>query len=349
MKIAGWNVRTLRDEGTQSLTVRTLYKYGVCVACLSEVRLPDSGHRIIKVPEVAIALSPASRASLLAWEPVSHAGEPVYAPTLKAGHGPYRKGAVINATVISAVWTGTDTECSGGGQGHLRLVTFAVANRLVVTSSCKRRHLVPSTDLIRVSGRLLISEGADTGSSWMDHTLVRDRLRDGGSTKILKRINVANLKLRAGEQFGLELRNRSLLQPSSEPLPEIEWQALKSATVEAAHAHRGVTRHRYRDWITGESLRLVEKAPLTGAANFCDLRRRATSAIRADRNAHWRAFAEETERPAACGDSRKLYQMVRRASRGTTGVSETLRSRDGAIITGLGERLNRLKENLTSY
>lgn len=86
-------------------------------------------------------------------------------------------------------------------------------------------------------------------------------------------------------------------------------------------------------------------ARLTGATNFRDLRRRVTHSIRADRNAHWRAFAEETERAAACGDSRKLYQMVRRASRGTAGVSETLRSRDGAIIGRLGERLNRWKEH----
>ncbi|CAE1258644.1 unnamed protein product [Acanthosepion pharaonis] len=113
-------------------------------------------------------------------------------------------------------------------------------------------------------------------------------------------------------------------------------------------AHLGVTRHQYRNWITGKSLRLVEKARvarLTGAAKFCDLRRRATHSIRADRNAHWRTVAEETERAEACCHSRKLYQMVRRASRGTTGASETLRSRDSAIIAGLGEPLNRWKEH----
>ena len=82
MKVASWNVRTLCDKGMQSLTVKTLHKYGVGVACLSEVCLLDSGHRIIKVPEsdciyhlyhrgvednsglygVAIALSPLGQA-----------------------------------------------------------------------------------------------------------------------------------------------------------------------------------------------------------------------------------------------------------------------------------------------
>lgn len=252
MKIAGWNVCTLRDEGTQSLTVRTLHKYGVCVSCLSEVRLPDSGHRIIKVPEsdcvyhlyhsgvednsglygVAIALSPVAQAALLAWEPVSHRLAMVRL-----------KGAVINVTVIS-VYTPTLNATEEEKDIFYRDLQ-AVVDR------------TPSTDLL-VAGdwNTRTGPGADTGSAHgSDHTLVRAslrlRLRERRSTKITKRINVANLKLRAGEQFRLELHNRfSLLQPSSEPQPETEWQALKSATVEAAHAHLGVTRRRYRDWIT---------------------------------------------------------------------------------------------------
>ncbi len=61
------------------------------IACLSEVRIPDSGHSVIKVPgeeacyhlyhsgavddtgrhAVAIALSEAAQAALLAWVPIS--------------------------------------------------------------------------------------------------------------------------------------------------------------------------------------------------------------------------------------------------------------------------------------
>ena len=103
MKVAGWNVRTLRDEGMQSLTIKTLHKYGVGVACLSEVRLPDSGHRIIKVPESDCVyhlhhsgvednsrLYGVAQAALIAWEPVSHRLATVCL-----------KGAVVNVTVIS--------------------------------------------------------------------------------------------------------------------------------------------------------------------------------------------------------------------------------------------------------
>nr|VZI50567.1 unnamed protein product [Spirometra erinaceieuropaei] len=89
--IGCWNVRTLLDPGTQSLTARSLHQYNVDVCCLSEVRLPDSGSREIKIPGVeshftlyhsgpldssgrhgvAIALSQQADLALLAWEPVN--------------------------------------------------------------------------------------------------------------------------------------------------------------------------------------------------------------------------------------------------------------------------------------
>ena len=77
---------------------------------------------------------------------------------------------------------------------------------------------------------------------------------------------------------------------------------------------------------------------------FRNLRRRTTHSIRVDRNAHWRAFAKETACSTACGDSRKLCQMVKQASRGSTGSSETLCSRDVAVIATPRERLNRWTE-----
>ena len=45
-----WNVRTMLDPVVQAITMHTLWKYNIQVACLSEVRLPDSGHRVIEVP-----------------------------------------------------------------------------------------------------------------------------------------------------------------------------------------------------------------------------------------------------------------------------------------------------------
>nr|VZI26907.1 unnamed protein product [Spirometra erinaceieuropaei] len=91
LSVECWNVRTFLDPGTQSLTARSPYQYNVDVCWLSDVRLPDSGSREIKIPGVesyfalyhsgprdssgrhgvAIALSQQADLALLAWEPVN--------------------------------------------------------------------------------------------------------------------------------------------------------------------------------------------------------------------------------------------------------------------------------------
>ncbi|CAE1309668.1 Craniofacial development protein 2 [Acanthosepion pharaonis] len=368
MKIAGWNVRTLRDEGTQSLTVRTLYN-GV---------EDNSG-----LYGVAIALGPVARAALLAWEPVSHRLAmvrlkgavinitviSVYAPTLNTAEEDkdifYRDlQAVVDRTpsidllVVAGDWNARTgpadesnrhvlsrfalgTRCDNGD----RLVNFAVANRLVVTKTRfqhPRRHLVTwrsndgrtsnQIDYILVRARWASSvldsrayRGADTSSA---HVTAGKEIHEDPE---------ANQRRQSEAARGLELRNRFSLLSSNQAQSLNQKLNDRLSNLPPSKRHTPIL-----------SLRLAEKAMvarLTGAANFRDLRRRETHSIRADRNAHWRAFAEETARAAACGDSRKLHQMVRRASRGTTVVSETLRSRDGAIIAGLGEQLNRWKEH----
>ena len=116
VKVGYWNVSTLLDSGAQALTMRSLFKYGVDICCLSELRIRGNGSKCIPVPGssashwlyysgpednsglagVGVALSAKSNASLIAWEPISPriavirlAGKPhnitivsIYAPTL---------------------------------------------------------------------------------------------------------------------------------------------------------------------------------------------------------------------------------------------------------------------------
>lgn len=78
------------DEGAQTIATRTLLQCGVDISCLSEVRLPDCGHRVIPITEtnrvyhlydsgltgttdqqgVSIALSETALLSLLEWGPI---------------------------------------------------------------------------------------------------------------------------------------------------------------------------------------------------------------------------------------------------------------------------------------
>ncbi len=50
LHLAYITVRTLQDVGVQAMTMRELRKYNVDIDCLSEVRIPDSGHSVIKLP-----------------------------------------------------------------------------------------------------------------------------------------------------------------------------------------------------------------------------------------------------------------------------------------------------------
>ncbi len=45
-----WSVRTLQDIVAQAPTMWELQKYNVDIACLSKVRISDSGYTMIKVP-----------------------------------------------------------------------------------------------------------------------------------------------------------------------------------------------------------------------------------------------------------------------------------------------------------
>ena len=91
LHLACWNVRTLLDPGSQCITIRSLHDYQIDIACLSEVRIPNSGTRRIKVPGVdanywlyhsgpsdnsglhgvAFAISGPANNALMAWEPIS--------------------------------------------------------------------------------------------------------------------------------------------------------------------------------------------------------------------------------------------------------------------------------------
>jgi exonuclease III len=110
MHIACWNVRTLLNVGSQSVTMCSLHEYRVDIACLSEIRIPNHGNRRIPVPGadvsywlyhsgptdnsglhgVGFALSDRANDALIAWKPVS--------PRIAVARF---KGSPLNLTVIA--------------------------------------------------------------------------------------------------------------------------------------------------------------------------------------------------------------------------------------------------------
>ncbi len=240
------------------------------------------------------------------------------------------------------------TRCANGD----RLVNFAPANRLVVSSTRfqhPQRHLViwfsndgrtrTQIDHMLVRSRWASSVincrayvGAQTGSEYgSDHAMVRPRLRLRMKVARISncpaKLDTARLKAVALKRLRLDLRNRfEGLQLNEDASPADEWRELKDAVAGASQAHLGKTRRRRRDWVTGETIALTGQARLAriqSAPNHRFLRRQTTRALRRDCNGYWKAIAEETERVAACGDTRKLYHMLKSASRRPVGVGVT--------------------------
>ncbi len=153
------------------------------------------------------------------------------------------------------------------------------------------------------------------------------------------------MKTAALEQLRLGLRNRfEGLQLDEDASPEDAWRELKDAVADASQAHLGKTHCRRRDWVTGETIALAEQVRLAWiqiAPNHRELRRQTTRALRRDRNTYWKAIAEDTERAAACGDTKKLYQMLKSVSRRPAGVGEVLLERDGSVIPDQARKLRR--------
>ncbi len=95
-------------------------------------------------------------------------------------------------------------------------------------------------------------------------------------------------------------------------------------------------------WVTGETIALTEQAHLAriqSAPNHRDLRSQTTRTLRRDRNAYWKAIADETKRAVTCDDSRKLYQMLESVSRRPAVVGEVLLERDGSVIPDQARKL----------
>ncbi len=136
--------------------------------------------------------------------------------------------------------------------------------------------------------------GAQTGSEHgSDHAMKAARI----SSRPAK-LDKAKLKTVALEHLRLDLRNRfEGLQVDEDASPEDEWRELKDAVADASQALLGKTCRRRRDWVTGETIALAEQACLAriqSPPNYRDLRRQTKRALRRDRNANWKAIAEET-------------------------------------------------------
>ncbi len=192
--------------------------------------------------------------------------------------------------------------------------------------------------------------GSEHGSDYgMVHAHLRLRMKAARFFNRPAKLDTTKLKTTALEHLRLDLRKPfEVLQLNEDASPENAWRELKDAVADASQAHLGRTLRRRRDWVAGETIALAEQARLAriqSAPNHRDLRKQTTRAQRLDRNAYWKEIAEETERTAACGDTRKLYQMLKSVSHRPAGAGEVLLNRGGSVIPDQARKLCRWEEH----
>ena len=260
-----------------------------------------------------------------------------------------------------------------------RMLDFAVSNSCVLTSTRFRHpdnHLVTwySNDgvtkaqidhmLVRSRWASCVLDcrayrGAETGhKSGSDHTLVRAKLalrlktlRNKPRPAILDIGQLRKPSVR--DEFRLQLQNRfeALSSIPEESSIDQTWQSVKSCVQETAVSVLGNKKRPTKDWISAETIQLADNAKQAKAANdptFRELRRATGRSARNDRNAYWSEIATAMENAAAVGDSRKLYQLLKSTSKGTSVISEAIYDEHGTLITAVEARNDRWKQHFES-
>ena len=130
------------------------------------------------------------------------------------------------------------------------------------------------------------------------------------------------------------------------------WTKLQQALSVSALTTCGVSKKLGKHWITGTSLNLLrsqETIPAGMAHNDQrrDLRRQLKSSIRNDREKWWVDRASEMEAANSCGNTHKLFQLLRATGKKKPCVSETICEIDGSPITGIHRRMERWKEHFS--
>jgi len=143
-------------------------------------------------------------------------------------------------------------------------------------------------------------------------------------------------------RFDTGLQNRfSGLPLTKDTSVEEEWRNFKSQVQKVASSELGMTKRNSKDWISLDTIELVEKtqeARKSNSPSYCVLRRETAHSARRNKNRYWCKVATDMEQAASVGDSRKLFQLLRSATKTSCGISETIVNNQGGVISDLSQR-----------
>ena len=177
---------------------------------------------------------------------------------------------------------------------------------------------------------LKVRRGADVGS---DHHLLLAKVRlhlkqYSKRTETNRRYQVSMLEGGRKEEFQLQLRNRFevLADLREDQDVEEQWLGLKDAIISTCEEVLGVKQTEHKEWISQETLQLIEKrrglkaevmgsrtraSKLEAQAQYKTAAREVKTSVKKDKERYISELARNAEEAAAGGHMRTLYQTTR--------------------------------------
>lgn len=260
----------------------------------------------------------------------------------------------------------------------MRLISFAMQHALSITNTQFRRgpHQLATwksndgktrnqIDYIMINKRWR-SSVLNTRTRWKDLALSSDhalltmtfRLRFNCRPKMVRSVRFDTKRLEAPairtlfiDAVRTCINTRREEDHWSELSIDTLWEKLSSILVEEASKHLKQVPTRKSHWISAETLNLIAQRneALKHGSRRRDLRQ-LESQIKAkvlnDRENYWTSIATKLENAAAVGDTKSLFRFLKCGS--SFGVSEVMKSNNGAIITSQQDRVDLWREHFCS-
>ena len=132
---------------------------------------------------------------------------------------------------------------------------------------------------------------------------------------------------------------------SSQDQPTIEARAgkINKALIEAGQETLMSSRRKLDQWVSEHTLELITQRshlPRHQRKNRSKIDRAIKDSLKKDREAHWQGVAKEMEDASRAGNTRKLYQLLRKCSgKGKNVVSDSVKKADGTIASKVEEKM----------
>ncbi|VDK75235.1 unnamed protein product [Dibothriocephalus latus] len=193
---------------------------------------------------------------------------------------------------------------------------------------------------------------AETGNAHgSDHVLVRTRLKAhlSSAPKVprARRLDVAKIR-QPNTTEALSREIRSCFTNRADNEEGNPWSLLKTSVYGVAKKLIGCTQRRHNNWISVRTLQLsAETARARGRNDDSSrqLRKMTAKSAREDRKKYWAEIATSMEQALNVGDTRNLYQLIRKASGRLSSLSDLVRDVNGSFIADNATKIERWPEH----